>query len=70
MAAAVQGGLGLAAPPAPAFEAQQAPAASSTNKYAAAVLAGLPEDDELVQLSRQAGEAGKSLEVRPRHARG
>ena len=65
MAAAVQGGLGLAAPPAPAFEAQQAQAASSTNKYAAAVLAGLPEDDELVQLSRQAGEAGKSLEVRP-----
>ena len=64
-----QGAAAFAAPTAAAYEADVGPAGGGgggggASQYAAAALAGLPPEDEAVQLARAATVAGKSIQVR------
>ena len=51
------------APSATAYEIQVAKASKPSSAWADAALAGLPPEDEAVQMSELAATAGQSLEV-------
>ena len=51
------------APSATAYELEVSKAASTSSSWADAALAGLPPDDEAVQMAELAATAGRSLQV-------
>ena len=52
-----------AAPSATTYELEVSKASTSSSSWADAALAGLPPDDEAVQMAELAATAGRSLEV-------
>ena len=55
------------APSATAYELEVSKAASTSSSWADAALAGLPPDDEAVQMAELAATAGRSLQVHHLH---
>lgn len=54
-----------AAPSATTYELEVSKASASSSSWADAALAGLPPDDEAVQMAELAATAGRSIEVCP-----
>ena len=60
---AIQDQLKGAAPSATTYELEVSKASTSSSSWADAALAGLPPDDEAVQMAELAATAGRSIEV-------
>ena len=60
---AVQDQPKTAAPSATTYELRVSKASTSSSSWADAALAGLPPDDEAVQMAELAATAGRSIEV-------
>lgn len=60
---AIQDQPKAAAPSATTYELEMSKASTSSSSWADAALAGLPPDDEAVQMAELAATAGRSIEV-------